>query len=49
MSDDKNERGAPDNQRIDVNDPNELRHWSKSLGITTEKLKQAVVREWLRK
>lgn len=58
MSDDKSKRGSPDNKRIDVHDPNELRHWSQSLGITPEELKAAVaragtsaekVREYLRK
>jgi hypothetical protein len=44
MSDDKSQRGAPDNKRIDVNDPDELRHWSKSLGVTPEQLKDAVAR-----
>jgi hypothetical protein len=27
-----------------VNDPNEVRHWSKSLGVTPEQLKEAVAR-----
>jgi hypothetical protein len=44
MSDDKRQRGAPDIKRIDVNDPNELRHWSSSLGVTPEQLKDAVSR-----
>ena len=44
MSDDKSQRGGPDNKRIDVNDPNELRNWSKSLGVTPEQLKDAVAR-----
>ena len=44
MSDDKGQRGAPDNKRIDVNDPNEVRHWTKSFGITPEQLKEAVGR-----
>jgi DNA-binding protein H-NS len=44
MSDDKSQRNAPDNKRIDVNDPNEVRHWSKSLGVTPEQLKEAVAR-----
>lgn len=34
MSDDKSARHSPDNKRIDVNDPNEVRHWSKSIGVT---------------
>jgi len=44
MSDDKSKRGSPDNKRIDVHDPNELRHWSKSLGVTPDELKAAVSR-----
>lgn len=44
MSDDKSARHSPDNKRIDINDPNELRHWSKSLGVTPEKLKELVAR-----
>jgi len=44
MSDDKSNRGSPDNRRIDVNDPNEIRHWTKSLGVTEEQLKEAVAR-----
>jgi hypothetical protein len=42
MSDDKANRGNPDRQRIDVNDPNELRNWSESIGVTPEELKAAV-------
>ena len=33
MADDRNKRGAPDNQRIDVHDQNELRNWAKSFGL----------------
>jgi hypothetical protein len=44
VSDDKAQRGAPDDRRIDVNDPDEIRHWSKSLGVTPEQLKDAVAR-----
>lgn len=44
MSDDKSARHSPDNKRIDVNDPNEVRHWSKSLNVTPEKLKELVAR-----
>lgn len=42
MSDDKAARNSPDNKRIDVHDPNEIRHWTKSLGVTAEQLKEAV-------
>jgi Protein of unknown function (DUF3606) len=44
MSDDKSQRGSPDNKRIDIHDPNEVRHWTKSLGVTAEQLKEAVTR-----
>jgi len=44
MSDDKSKRGAPDNRRIDIHDPNEIRHWTKSLGVTEQQLKEAVAR-----
>jgi methyl-accepting chemotaxis protein len=44
MSDNKSARNSPDNKRIDINDPNEVRHWSESLGISAEKLKQLVAR-----
>jgi hypothetical protein len=42
MSDDKANRGNPDRQRIDVNDPNELHTWAKSIGVTPDELKSAV-------
>jgi hypothetical protein len=44
MSDDKSARNSPDNKRIDIHDQNELRNWSKSLGVTPEKLKEVVNR-----
>jgi hypothetical protein len=44
MSDDKSRRGSPDNKRIDIHDPNEVRHGSQSLGVTPEQLKEAVAR-----
>ena len=57
MSDDKKNSGGQDRERINVNQDYELRDWSKSLGVTPEKLKEAVaavgdraekVREYLR-
>jgi hypothetical protein len=42
MSDDKSKRGSPDNRRIDINDPDEVRNWTKSLGISKEELERAV-------
>jgi hypothetical protein len=42
MADDKANRGSPDRDRIDVNDPDELRNWSKFLNKTPEEIKDAV-------
>jgi len=42
MADDKSNRGNPDRDRIDVNDPDELRNWSKSLNKTAEEIRDAV-------
>lgn len=44
LSDYKSKRGSPDNKRIDIHDSNELRHWSQSLGVTPEQLKELVAR-----
>lgn len=42
MSDDKSNRSSPDRDRIDINDPDEVRNWTKSLGVSKEQLEQAV-------
>ena len=42
MSDDKSNRGSPDRNRIDINDPDEVRNWTKSLGVSKDQLEQAV-------
>ena len=42
MSDDKGDPGRPDRDRIDMNDPDEVRNWTKSLGVTREELQRAV-------
>jgi hypothetical protein len=42
MSDDRGKRDAPDNKRIDVQDPYEVRHWTKPLGVTEQQLKHPV-------
>ncbi|MDP2789420.1 MAG: DUF3606 domain-containing protein [bacterium] len=42
MPDDKNIKRPLDNKRIDINDPQEVRNWCKSLGCTEAELKQAV-------
>jgi hypothetical protein len=57
MSDNKGNRGSPDRDRIDINDPDEVRNWTESLGVSKEELQRAVqaagdraekVREFLR-
>ncbi len=42
MSDNKNDVGKRDRQRIDISEPYELEYWKKRLGITTEQLKQVI-------
>jgi len=42
MSDNKGNRGSPDRDRIDIHDPDEVRNWTKSLGISKEELERAV-------
>lgn len=42
MSDDKSKTGAPDRDRINVNEDYELRDWSKKLGVSPAQLKKAV-------
>ena len=42
MSDNKNDIGKRDRERIDVSEPYELEYWKKRLGITTEQLKQVI-------
>ena len=42
MSDDKTNRGSPDRDRIDMNDPDEVRNWTKSLNVSKEELQRAV-------
>lgn len=42
MSDDLKNRGAQDRSRVNVNEPHELRYWTKELGVSEEQLRQAV-------
>ena len=42
MSDNKSNRGAPDRDRIDLSDEDEVRNWTKSLGVSKEELQRAV-------
>lgn len=41
-SDDTTSRGEPDRSRINVNQDHELRYWTKELGVSEERLRQAV-------
>ncbi len=58
MSDDLTKRGPPDTTKINVNEPWELSYWTKTLGVSADKLRRAVnavgvsvkdVRAWLAK
>ena len=42
MADNLQKRGGQDRKRIDVNQPYELRDWSKKFGVSEEELKDAV-------
>lgn len=42
MSDDKTKTGAPDRTRINVNEPYELAYWTKELGVSEKRLREAV-------
>jgi hypothetical protein len=42
MADDRTKVGRPDRDRINVNEPYELRDWSEKFGVTPEQLKAAV-------
>jgi hypothetical protein len=42
MSDDKQKPGAPDRDRINVNEDYEVQYWTKTLGVTAAELKAAV-------
>lgn len=42
MSDNKDLRGGQDRQRINVNQPHEVRYWTEKFGVPEDVLKQAV-------
>jgi len=42
MTDNLKLRGSPDNKRINVHEPYEVRSWAQHFGVTPERLKQAV-------
>ncbi|MDH0734836.1 DUF3606 domain-containing protein [Achromobacter spanius] len=43
MSDDLTNRGPQDRARINVHEDHELRYWTKELGVSEERLKEAVM------
>lgn len=42
MADDKTKVGKADRDRININEPYELRDWSQKFGVSPERLKEAV-------
>ena len=42
MADDLSQRGAQDRSRINVEESHELRYWTQALGVSEEKLREAV-------
>ncbi|HEY0820463.1 MAG TPA: DUF3606 domain-containing protein [Rhizobacter sp.] len=42
MSDNTEQRGGQDRQRINVNQDHELRYWAQKFGASAEQLKKAV-------
>jgi hypothetical protein len=42
MPDSTSSTASPDDRRIDVHDPGQVAHWSKSLGVTPEQLRDVV-------
>jgi len=44
MADDTSKRGAPDRNRINLNQDHEVRYWTKALGVTKEQLEAAVAK-----
>ena len=42
MPDDRLTRSQPDRSKINMNEDNEVRHWSKHLGISKEELAKVV-------
>ena len=42
MADDTNQTGKPDDTRININQPHELRYWSGELGISENELRKIV-------
>jgi hypothetical protein len=44
MSDDLENRGPPDRSRVNVNEPWEVRYWTKALGCTEAELRDCARR-----
>jgi len=42
MADNKNETGSPDRDRISLSEDYEIRDWSESLGVSEDRLREAV-------
>lgn len=42
MADNKDLRGSPDNKRINVHEPYELRDWAQRYGVTQQQIINAV-------
>jgi hypothetical protein len=42
MADDTSKQGKPDQDRINVHEAWELKHWTKELGISEDELRDAV-------
>lgn len=42
MADGPRKRASPDNKRISLSEPYEVRYWSKKLGVTQTRLRSAV-------
>ena len=44
MSDDTKKRGEPDRSRISIEQDHELRYWTQTLGVTKDRLQEAIRR-----
>lgn len=42
MSDDRKQVGSPDRDRINLSEDYEVRYWTESLGVSAERLREAV-------
>jgi len=44
MADDLKQTGKPDDERINVNQDHELTYWSEKLGVSRDRLREAVAK-----